>query len=155
MITYSKHPKISIISIVKWDCYQTDNTVRTPSQHPRNTLGTPSQQEYNNVNNENNVNNDNKDIAQKDAPVKRKRFEPPSFQELSDYFFLKGGSSAEAEKFMAFYESKGWLVGKAKMKDWQAAVRGWIARNKSSQKPKQDKPSRDEYYEQLANRRFE
>ena len=26
---------------------------------------------------------------------------------------------------MDFYESKGWMVGKDKMKDWKAAVRTW------------------------------
>ena len=35
------------------------------------------------------------------------------------------GNRIEAEKFVDFYESKGWVVGKAKMKDWKAAVRNW------------------------------
>ena len=30
-----------------------------------------------------------------------------------------------AEKFFNHYESNGWYVGKNKMKDWKAAVRGW------------------------------
>ena len=31
----------------------------------------------------------------------------------------------DPEKFIDFYESKGWMVGKNKMKDWKAAVRTW------------------------------
>lgn len=38
----------------------------------------------------------------------------------------------EAESFVDFYASKGWKVGKAPMKDWQAAARRWI-RDKGGQ----------------------
>jgi len=31
----------------------------------------------------------------------------------------------DAERFIDFYTSKGWFVGRNKMKDWQAAVRNW------------------------------
>jgi hypothetical protein len=31
----------------------------------------------------------------------------------------------DAEAFIDFYESKGWFIGKNKMKDWKAAVRTW------------------------------
>ena len=31
----------------------------------------------------------------------------------------------DGEGFVDFYQSKGWLVGKSPMKDWQAAVRTW------------------------------
>jgi len=34
----------------------------------------------------------------------------------------------EADKFINFYQSKNWYVGKTKMKDWRAAARGWISR---------------------------
>ena len=34
---------------------------------------------------------------------------------------------------MDFYTSKGWLVGKSKMKDWKAALRTWEKDN-----PKQE-----------------
>ena len=44
-----------------------------------------------------------------------------------DYMYEKGVNSAtEPEKFIDFYESKGWVVGKAKMKCWKAAVRNWL-----------------------------
>jgi uncharacterized protein YdaU (DUF1376 family) len=32
---------------------------------------------------------------------------------------------SEALKFVDYYESKGWLVGKAKMKSWKPALRNW------------------------------
>jgi hypothetical protein len=61
-----------------------------------------------------------------------KRFTPPTASEASDYFSERGADPAEAERFVDFYESKGWLVGKAKMKCWKSAVRNWIRSNKQS-----------------------
>jgi len=31
----------------------------------------------------------------------------------------------DPEKFFNFYQSKGWLVGKNKMKDWKASMHTW------------------------------
>ena len=41
----------------------------------------------------------------------------------------------QAERFIAYYESIGWLIGRQKtqMKDWQACVRGWMLRKKEFQ----------------------
>lgn len=55
------------------------------------------------------------------------RFAPPSLEDVKKYI-LDNNYNVDAENFINFYESKGWLVGKAKMKDWQAAVRTWNKR---------------------------
>lgn len=54
----------------------------------------------------------------------RKRFVPPSVEEVKAYCEARM-NSVSADRFVAFYESKGWMVGKNKMKDWKAAVRTW------------------------------
>lgn len=38
-------------------------------------------------------------------------------------------NNIDPEKFFNFYESKGWMVGKNKMKDWKACVRTWEKTN--------------------------
>ena len=59
--------------------------------------------------------------------VPSKRFTPPTSAEVMDYMYEKGvNSSTEPEKFIDFYESKGWVVGKDKMKCWKASVRNWL-----------------------------
>ncbi len=63
----------------------------------------------------------------------RKRFTPPSLDQVIELFIEKGSNKIEAEKFFYFYESKNWMVGKVKMKSWTASVSGWIARNKSKE----------------------
>lgn len=58
------------------------------------------------------------------------RFTPPLDIETVSYFESKGSDNIEAQKFWFFYDSKNWFVGKSKMKKWQSAANGWIARNK-------------------------
>ena len=39
-------------------------------------------------------------------------------------------NSVNPQQFIDFYASKGWMVGKNKMKDWKAAIRTWETRDK-------------------------
>lgn len=71
----------------------------------------------------------NKDNLNKDIGEKRKRFTPPTVEEVSAYC-AERGNGIDAERFVNFYASKGWMVGKNKMKDWKAAVRNWERMNK-------------------------
>lgn len=76
------------------------------------------------------------------------RFRPPSLEECMSTFEEAGSTSDEGEKFFNFYTSKGWLVGRTKMKDWKAAARNWIKRNNDEQRHKNStktSPSRDEF----------
>lgn len=68
---------------------------------------------------------------------KSSRFSPPTAAEVQTYgdewMASKGKSVAfNAERFCAFYASKGWMVGSNKMKDWKQAVRGWIMRDEET-----------------------
>jgi len=61
--------------------------------------------------------------------IKTKGFSPPAIEKVKSLFVEKGSTPIEAESFWNFYESKGWMVGKTKMKNWKAACANWIARN--------------------------
>ena len=54
----------------------------------------------------------------------KKKFIPPTVEEVQDYLDSVG-SKVDAEAFVAFYESKGWMVGKNKMKSWKSAIVTW------------------------------
>ena len=56
-------------------------------------------------------------------------FTPPSVEEVASYC-KERGNDIDAESFVAFYASKGWMVGKNKMKDWRQAVITWEKRGK-------------------------
>ena len=59
-----------------------------------------------------------------DKPTTRKRFTPPTLEEVQAYCFERQ-NGVDAERFIDYYTSNGWQVGKNKMKDWKAAVRTW------------------------------
>ena len=69
-----------------------------------------------------------KDSLGKDSLGKRdntaKRFTPPTVEQVKAYCDERK-NSVDPERFVDFYASKGWMVGKSKMKDWKAAVRNW------------------------------
>ena len=54
----------------------------------------------------------------------RKRFSPPTLDEVIAYK-SETNSNVDPQKFVDYYESKGWKVGNAPMKNWQAAFRNW------------------------------
>lgn len=64
---------------------------------------------------------------------KAKRFIPPSVEEVEQYC-LERSNNIDAQSFIDFYESKGWMIGKNKMKDWKAAVRTWERSRKQENK---------------------
>jgi hypothetical protein len=56
------------------------------------------------------------------------KFSPPPFDDVKSYCNERK-NNVNPQSFIDFYESKGWFVGKNKMKSWQAAVRTWEARD--------------------------
>ena len=56
--------------------------------------------------------------------TKRKVFSTPTVDDVRAYCFERN-NKVDPQYFVDFYESKGWMIGKNKMKDWKAAVRTW------------------------------
>ena len=59
---------------------------------------------------------------------KTSRFVPPTVEEVKQYC-LENSYTLDAHRFVDFYECKGWMVGKNKMKNWKAAVRTWVRKD--------------------------
>ena len=64
-----------------------------------------------------------------DKDIKVRRFTPPTPTEVQQYC-SESGHYIDADAFVDFYNSKNWMVGKNKMKDWKSAVRNWERRDK-------------------------
>ncbi len=60
---------------------------------------------------------------------KTSRFIKPTVEQVKAYC-RERSNGIDAERFVDYYESNGWRVGKTPMKDWQAAVRTWERRDK-------------------------
>lgn len=117
--------KYQLIIVVNYEKYQENfgnaNNQITINQQSSNNQATNNQQQLNKDNKENKGNKE-----------KEGRFAPPTLSEVQAYVDEKG-YHIDAESFIDFYEAKGWMVGKNKMKDWKAAVRTWEKRSNNGQ----------------------
>lgn len=110
-VTINSSRQGTIIQVVKYKDYQI-TTNETTTERPIN---------------------DQQATTNKNEKKERSIFVPPTVEEVSTYC-LERNNDVNAERFVDFYTSKGWVVGKNKMKDWKAAVRGWEKDSKESPK---------------------
>ena len=68
-----------------------------------------------------------KDKDKDESIARARRFTPPTLDDVLAYI-RERGSDVDPQRFLDFYASKGWMVGKNPMKDWKAAVRTWEKR---------------------------
>ena len=73
---------------------------------------------------------------------KAKRFYPPTIDEVKQYCEERK-NNIDPMAFIDFYSSKGWMIGKNRMKDWKAAVRTWERKRK--EEPKTESGVYDEW----------
>lgn len=57
------------------------------------------------------------------------RFRRPTLEDVTAYCEERG-NGVDPQRFISYYDSVGWKVGKTPMKDWRAAVRTWEAKEK-------------------------
>lgn len=104
-------------------------------EHPKQYKKEDTKKEYTNNNTGGDLNSSHINKVT-DNPDEMKKggggaagFVKPSIDEIHAYAKVKHemtdmAAKQFAEEFWNFYESKGWLVGKSKMKSWQSAVSG-------------------------------
>jgi DNA replication protein DnaT len=84
-----------------------------------------------------NVSGEGKGKEGKGKEVGAQKFKVPEVKELVEYLIEKQVPNPEplANKFINFYASKGWLVGKSKMRSWKHAIAGndWIKDHSEAQ----------------------
>lgn len=79
---------------------------------------------------------ENKRVREKEKLKREKatttsRFVAPSLEEVQEYC-RERNNDVDAERFISYYQSNGWMVGRNHMKDWKATIRTWERRNKES-----------------------
>lgn len=136
-ITLFSTNKFTIVTVENWTFYQGDdddsNKRATNEQQTNNKRATNDQQHLKNVKNDKNVKN-----------VKKYTI-PPTTEEVRAYC-LERGNAVDVETFMNFYESKGWYIGKNKMKDWKAAVRTWERNHRGNGRSTSTAEQLDDFY---------
>ena len=81
------------------------------------------------------------------------RFRAPSPEEVEEYArsYAEGkgldlaSTDFDSERFVDFYAQKGWMVGKAKMKDWKASVRIWVRTSKPMERKREVNDGGDDF----------
>lgn len=104
---------------------------------------------------DNRITGENKEKTSKEVKKKSDgRFKKPTTAEVEAYC-KERGNFVDAERFIDFYESKGWKVGSTPMKDWKAAVRTWEQRDgRSSKKVSGVKLGVGEWIDEQGERRY-
>jgi hypothetical protein len=74
--------------------------------------------------------NDNVNVTEEEKNI----IPPPIF--LISKYCKERNNGIDPEYFYDWYQTRGWKVGKDKMKDWQSAVRTWEKRNKKEPEKK-------------------
>ena len=72
----------------------------------------------------NNTNNSLLFSEQSSDKPKTSYFTKPTIEEIENYI-KENNYSVDSGKFYNHYEANGWMVGRTKMKSWQAAIRYW------------------------------
>lgn len=141
-ITNESCSQYRIITIVKYDEYQTATNQPTNDQQTINKANnkrstneaTNDQQQYNNNNNNNKGTNITMEqIERKSAP----RFSPPTKDQIFD-FCMDNGLNLDVDRFYDYYSMQGWRLSNGNpMRDWQAAVRQWVSRDRKQPQQRQ------------------
>lgn len=130
--------EVSRVSIQKWlKNLEDNNHIRRVNIYKQGSkeiltrvitlVNTPSKEKFTD---NTNINITNTNLTDSN---KKALFKKPTLDEVKNYCILRK-NNIDAEAFIDFYESKNFMIGKNKMKDWKACVRTWESREKK--KPK-------------------
>jgi hypothetical protein len=128
MLATQKATRGMVVTIRKYDTYQSINHYKSDSKSDRkatrppvcgDTEATQKRHDKGRMEECNNVKNEKKGNG---------RFTPPSLEDIKS-LIQERGYTVDPNSFLNFYESKGWMVGRNKMKDWRAALAGWESRD--------------------------
>lgn len=136
MITTTKTTRGLIITICKYDHYQSPENYETNTETNNEQTGNKQWTSTINKNDKNDKND------KKNREGKSTRFIPPSVEEIKNYCEERK-NNISADKFFDFYQAKNWMIGKNKMKDWRASVRTWERRNENNGKNEDRQTDKD------------
>jgi hypothetical protein len=127
VVTRKPDRHFSIVRLCKWETYQHCGLDKRTADRTadRTTDGPPVDHQRT----ENNNGDNGKKV--------KKKFIVPSLEDVSAYC-AERGNRVDPQQFIDYYEAKGWMIGKNKMKSWQAAVRTWEQRDKREKQDKGD-----------------
>lgn len=119
-VTVKLYPRYQVITIPNYDSYQGKGQAKGRLRAGKR------QAEGNNI-----IMEEEKEFKNTNTKV----FVIPTVDEVRSYCDERH-NSVDPEHFVDFYQAKGWMVGKNKMKDWKAAIRNWEKSTNRTRDPK-------------------
>lgn len=132
-ITSRIRPKYQVITIVRYNDYQDIPTGKRSGKapaKPRQTTG-KSPQSKNGKNGKNGKNEKDSCGATTTTTF------PPSRDEVTAYA-AEHGAQIDADAFIRYNQSRGWMIGRKKAEDWRPLADGWIAQDREFSKVNDD-----------------
>jgi DNA-binding transcriptional regulator YhcF (GntR family) len=96
LIEQQTTPRYTLLSIKNWQCY-----FKSEQQNEQQKL-----------------------VKDTEIISENVKFRKPTLQEVQEYC-QERKNNIDPQKFLDYYESVGWKIGKKPMKDWKACVRTW------------------------------
>lgn len=130
----------NVIVIPQWGKHQNFDKIEKNNEYQRNymreyrekqkriacnTNSKPNSKPNSNTNCKPNVRVLEENRIEKNREEKKTQNIIPPKPEWVSAYCKERNNGITASEFIDFYDSKGWVVGKSKMKDWQAAIRTW------------------------------
>lgn len=122
------------VSVTETQVNVTKTTQRKVKESKVNVL-LEKEPKYNNNNtgagdfeNQQPLNNEEETLSKSCGKKFSQKFTPPTPEEVQEYCNERQ-NGIKGQEFCDYYQSKGWMIGKNKMKDWKAAVRTWERNN--------------------------
>ena len=127
MCTLNATTNDTTITIEKYSIYQgwytTDDTTDETTRETTDDTTRETTREPQTI-----MSNKDKECIKNDKEIEKgKKFTPPTLQEVTAYC-MERNNGIEPQTFIDFYQSKNWMIGKSKMKDWRACIRTWESR---------------------------
>lgn len=130
-LTSKAYSKFRVITVVNYDKYQNNDrqidSQMTGKRQADDSQMTGKRQHHNKNNN-----------VTKEQGNNRKVFIEPSVADVERYCEEKGIYGFDAERFVDFYTSNGWMVGRNRMKDWKATLRNWLRNDENRRRQTDD-----------------
>ena len=139
-VTDESNRQYRLITVVKYDDYQTSTDKATDDQQTINRQ--PNRRSTDNLTPSIEYIEQIEDIEQIEPSTRERRstrFTPPTQEEIES-FCQEQGLSVDAGRFIDYYNANGWMIGRSHMKDWKATVRNWARRDQERPRPQQQAP---------------
>lgn len=126
-------PKYQVITILRYNDYQDVPSGKTSGRGPAGVR----QESGKRPQSKNGKNGKNEKNEKDSCGATTTTTFPPSRDEVTEYA-AEHGAQIDADAFIRYNQSRGWMIGRKKAEDWRPLADGWIAQDREFSKVNND-----------------